>query len=85
VAKSREQGNNGHDVDFDDDDDDDFDLSSLDEEGYQDFARPKSNADGSKSTAFRPSTQPRSTPKLPAQKTSIMKYSDEDFDSDIDL
>ena len=35
------QGNNGHDVDFDDDDDDDFDLSSLDEEGYQDFARPK--------------------------------------------
>ena len=35
--------------------------------------------------AFRPSTQPRSTPKLPAQKTSIMKYSDEDFDSDIDL
>ena len=28
-------------MDFDDDDDDDFDLSSLDEEGYQDFARPK--------------------------------------------
>ena len=35
------QGNNDNDVDFDDDDDDDFDLSSLDEEGYQDFARPK--------------------------------------------
>ena len=35
------KGKLGDGGDFDDDDDDDFDLSSLDEEDYREFARTK--------------------------------------------